>query len=1207
MRSHPHWPFPAALAAAFVALSGCSPLSLGTCSTNADCKSGATCDTTQSPPVCVLGPASCTPACDASHTCQDGTCVPNGPAGCTPACTAGTEQCLPDGGCEAVTQPSATVLAPAEGAFIGAHVAASADAVAPGGVSAVQFELRQDGGTVAQAAASASATHSDPNLWTGALDLSALDGGSDGQAFLYAVATLDGGVTTLSPPVQLLVDRTPPTLTMTTDGRVTIYAPGATAEVNVLLADTGSGVAGTQATLAFAGLTHAPVTATVSDAGVASFAVFLDPALAPDGGSAPVYFSVTGSDRVGNTSTLANDAKEVIRIDGAPPVGTATAGSAWHSQVEQVPVSGTLVDTGGSILGGQAGVALTTLAGAPLATATLLPDNGSTTSATWTATVDLSQQTFDAGFEGAWPVVARFTDAAGNSSSTTFNIQVDNGAPQISNILLTTPAAYGNVYNTDGGPLAFTAQISDSSSVASAAFAFQGQAPVSGTTIDGGLWRFSVPRPGGSFDDTALAFNIVAADGFAAGLSGAAAAVHRGDAGSSVLFDNSAPTILISNASDPGWYVRTLPDGGPALLEIDALVTDGTGLASGQTQLNISGGPTLAPSSVDGGSFVFFLNAAQATAGAASTLAFTVSSKDLLGNAGSVAGARHIDDSPPTLAGLSIRLADGGAGVGGSVVYPGPVPNTGHDGNHFIYNDALAIAGTANDQGAGLAVATIEFDGANTDGGPLAGQPSSIGCTSTPCDFAAQSAPNAAGNGPFNTPIIDGGLPQGPMSITLHLEDGALLPDGTPAHQSTDITNPIQVTRYLWKVSLTNVINSGGNNYDAGVVGLALHPDGDLIVTTVLNANQNAGANNVFALETQNAGATHWAWGATSNGGGGSVGMLADAPAIGEGDANSAPIYVASAGGYINALQPDGGPRWLSSQHGSSAFSATPTVFETTYSGTSTEGVLVTADGNGKKLYSVVADPTSPGSAVTNSVALPDSATGTPALWLGGAGYLGTHDGSLTSFAVANGAIAQVNTLATDAGTGGFWEALPDGNGNLLIAQVSSGNEATAVYRADPALAGAAPLASFSGIVAPPSLDETLHLFVAAGASAFDELDTTQASPTPQSLSSFGIGQAPLIGSDGHVYETFLQGYLVAFTNGVPSWSFSGHRAISPMTAMDCQGILYVGSGSTLYAFVTDDHGLAHSPWPTHRRDSRASGNADGPPYGMATASGCSP
>ena len=46
-------------------------------------------------------------------------------------------------------------------------------------------------------------------------------------------------------------------------------------------------------------------------------------------------------------------------------------------------------------------------------------------------------------------------------------------------------------------------------------------------------------------------------------------------------------------------------------------------------------------------------------------------------------------------------------------------------------------------------------------------------------------------------------------------------------------------------------------------------------------------------------------------------------------------------------------------------------------------------------------------------------------------------------------------------------------------------------------------------------------------------------------------------------------------------------------------GRLFFASNETVYALVTDDRGLADAPWPTYRRDSRATGNFGAPKYGI--------
>ena len=59
-------------------------------------------------------------------------------------------------------------------------------------------------------------------------------------------------------------------------------------------------------------------------------------------------------------------------------------------------------------------------------------------------------------------------------------------------------------------------------------------------------------------------------------------------------------------------------------------------------------------------------------------------------------------------------------------------------------------------------------------------------------------------------------------------------------------------------------------------------------------------------------------------------------------------------------------------------------------------------------------------------------------------------------------------------------------------------------------------------------------------------------------------------------------------------------------TAMDCNGTLYVAGGGTVYALISDDHGLGDTAWPSLRRDARNTGNANAPKYGIQTISGCS-
>src|SRR5205085_2196341 len=87
------------------------------------CFTGARCDKTQSPPVCIA--ATCSPPCDSTSACdlQSVTCKP-------------------------VTQPSIVVTSPAANGFVGSRVQVAATARAPGGVTGVTFQVRNAAGVL---------------------------------------------------------------------------------------------------------------------------------------------------------------------------------------------------------------------------------------------------------------------------------------------------------------------------------------------------------------------------------------------------------------------------------------------------------------------------------------------------------------------------------------------------------------------------------------------------------------------------------------------------------------------------------------------------------------------------------------------------------------------------------------------------------------------------------------------------------------------------------------------------------------------------------------------------------------------------------------------------------------------------------------------------------------------------------------------------
>jgi len=98
-----------------------------------------------------------------------------------------------------------------------------------------------------------------------------------------------------------------------------------------------------------------------------------------------------------------------------------------------------------------------------------------------------------------------------------------------------------------------------------------------------------------------------------------------------------------------------------------------------------------------------------------------------------------------------------------------------------------------------------------------------------------------------------------------------------------------------------------------------------------------------------------------------------------------------------------------------------------------------------------------------------------------------------------------------------------------------------------------------------------------------------------------------LQGSDGHLYVPKRTGLFDAYAGNQLSWTFDPPTTILRYSTIDCQGRVFVASGTTVYAFISDDSGMADTAWPSFRRDSRNTGNASTGwlKYGMRTAAGC--
>jgi hypothetical protein len=151
---------------------------------------------------------------------------------------------------------------------------------------------------------------------------------------------------------------------------------------------------------------------------------------------------------------------------------------------------------------------------------------------------------------------------------------------------------------------------------------------------------------------------------------------------------------------------------------------------------------------------------------------------------------------------------------------------------------------------------------------------------------------------------------------------------------------------------------------------------------------------------------------------------------------------------------------------------------------------------------------------------------------------------------------------------------------------------------------------------APPmvALDGSLLLPLAGGQiDTVATLDGTAAQFASVNLG--GNGRVPLVAWDGvpanqHFYFPRDTGSLSAYTAlGQLSWSAGPNSNSYRAVTMDCAGRLFgatndlTGGKSLVYAFITDDKGLANTAWPSYRGDARNTGNAVAP-YGIRTSGG---
>ena len=159
-----------------------------------------------------------------------------------------------------------------------------------------------------------------------------------------------------------------------------------------------------------------------------------------------------------------------------------------------------------------------------------------------------------------------------------------------------------------------------------------------------------------------------------------------------------------------------------------------------------------------------------------------------------------------------------------------------------------------------------------------------------------------------------------------------------------------------------------------------------------------------------------------------------------------------------------------------------------------------------------------------------------------------------------------------------------------------------------------------TGISGDQTLDSTGQIWFGGWPSTLYKVASgAAAGTTPTTVDVSGNAfHTPLQATDGNShFRTYLPrrvGLMMVYNSGgAIEWGYDPAPAIFRAAAMDCQGRYYVGVGDpgqqqTIYAFISDDRGLADTSWPSGRRDSRNSGNSTALKYGVRLTGGaCAP
>ncbi|HEY6910095.1 MAG TPA: hypothetical protein VI356_12040 [Myxococcales bacterium] len=841
---------------------------------------------------------------------------------------------------------------------------------------------------------------------------------------------------------------------------------------------------------------------------------------------------------------------------------------------------------------------------------------GAGTGGLYTFSLPIDDSLSAAGTSVTVPFQIAASDRLGHTATMTGDpravLRIDRDAPKIAEIAVisdgfTRPDGT-KVFDPIVGAIKVQATITDAKGVddTTVCLHVSGGPCVPGTNKAGGnVYSFDMPAPVGTFDGETVPFTISADDLFSATLPAAFKAEHQATSPAQpVAYDNTPPVVTVAADAKP--YARS---GAP--VDVVATITDGTGVGT----VGLSS-KTALPVTSAGNIYTLKLSPADAPAGVEGPFGFNVVAQDSLGHTTTMPTTRVIDGAPPQ---LSVQIFKSGDPVPSStgVTYPAAVPNTGWTGSTFIYSDSVRLRVTFTDL-SGVGSATLRVDGIELNGAVSPGTPQALplfcpqgagSCTfDADLKLAGFTSFHTSGGGATGTiPLGVDSIPAGSLQFVIDAQDAATSfgVAQVPAPNLGTQRTAVQATRFLWKQTLA------GDPALTAVSGLAIHPSGDVIVTT------SGAAGDVYALAPDR---PHVLWNgsaATSAPIAGINGM----PAVGSGDATSALIYVASATGVLFAFDANGSLVWTTST--GAPFAVGPAIASV---GTPAIDEIVIPDaaqiakaGNpvAAKLWRATSatDVTSVASDEQDSLAAP--------LILNGGVYFATQpskkstapathvvmqpiaaDGSFpaASLVLANHLGVVVN------GVDPFFGLVTDGTS---VFAATNGSTVGSLFAFNSALSQIWRTSLAQSLAAEPTLAADGKLYGADLGKNTNTYDLTNGAPTRFVTAIGGTGMVPLQGANGRTYfpsngSQALLAYAgnLLFGNQL-SWQLKTAANMFRAATIDCQGRLFAAAGNTVYALVSDDPGLAETPWPSLRRDSRNTGNAGAAKYGMRiTATG---